>query len=411
MKPVRADYLAKKWVKYPSITDVKHAGRVVEIEPRSVLLFAGVKTVLVTHKEIRNWDQMSAVLIPGDVVSINKAGVCTLLAPWRSQRLKDYDEQEARVIIKKMRLQQNWNQFISGIGEFFAKHKFLPVQTSTLVDNPGPEPTIDVFKTQFKEGKESRGKYLITSPELSLKKLVSQTLTPLFEITKVYRNNENSAKHAPEFWMLEWYRPFANLSTVAQDVEDLILFLRQYLSLKMKAPAFQHTSFQKILKEHYAFLFTPDSSASDLKKCLTQNQVYFSESLSLDDLFSLVNLELVEPQLGAQDVVFLNRYPPYAAALAKLDQDGWAERFEVYWKGLEIGNAFHELNDPDIQLQRLIEDNKKKLENGLEALPLDMEFIESLNRGLPPTAGISIGLERLFMALYDEPDIKNLKWI
>lgn len=407
---IRIEFLAKEWVKYPAITDAKYSGRIVEIDKSSILLFAGVKTMLLLAKDIRNWSKMSPVLMSGDIISVDKRGHCVLLTPWRSERGKKYDEQEARAILKKMLGQHNWNQFISGIHEFFTKQKFLSVQTPTLVQNPGPEPTIDVFKTQYKVGKETQDKYLLTSPELSLKKLVSQTLTPLYEITKVYRNNENSSKHQPEFWMLEWYRPFANLGSIVRDVEDLILFLRKHLSLKIKAPLFGHTSFQKVLEENYGFQFTPNSSEADLKKCLLQNKIYFSESLSLEDLFTLLNIELVETKLDPQKVIFLNRYPPYAAALAKLDQHGWAERFEVYWKGLELGNAFHELNDPNIQIQRLKEDNEKKLRNGLDALPVDSDFIESLNRGLPPTAGISIGLERLFMALYDETDIQNLKW-
>jgi lysyl-tRNA synthetase class 2 len=299
---------------------------------------------------------------------------------------------------------------LSAVNQFFEKKGFLSVGTPTLVKNPGPEPTIDVFKTSYKHGRQVTDKFLITSPELHLKKIVSQSLAPIYEITKVFRNNEHSSKHTPEFWMIEWYRPFADLTDITADVKDLILFLKRYLNIKGKKPVFESTSFEKILKTNYGYQFSPGTEAGELKSWLNEQKIYFSDSMTLDDLFTLVNLEMIETNINPDRVVFLNQYPPYAAALAKLDSRGWAQRFEFYWHGLELGNAFNELNDPDVQEQRLLEDNLKKKTNGLEALPIDMEFLDSLKQGLPPTAGISIGLERLFMALYQEPDIAKLNW-
>lgn len=403
----RDDFLKNQWDKYPSSNGLGKRGRVLAIEKSRIRLTDG--KVLQT-KSLKNWNQIKGVLIPGDIIGVQKNGTCLLLTPWRAKDAATLSVAWIEQIEKKIERQKKWNSFVSAVADFFSDRNFLSVQTPTLVDNPGPEPTIDTFKTEFKLGRAKSTKHLITSPELHLKKILSDSLLPVFEITKVYRNNENSAKHKPEFWMLEWYRPFANLEQIETDVKELILYLVKSLKVKSKTLKFSKTSFQKILKDKYGYHFQPDTNSDELKTWLKERKIYFSDSMSLDDLFTLVNIELIETSLDSRHIVFLNNYPPYAAALAKLDKEGWAQRFEVYWKGIELGNAFHELNDPEIQEQRLVEDNKKKLSNGLESLPMDSEFIESLKRGMPPSSGISIGLDRLFMVLFNEDDIKNLTW-
>jgi len=411
----REEFLKTHWLPYPSVHDLKYAGRVLDIDNTGLKLFIGGKTKSsmvkrVPKKAMKNWSTLESVLVAGDIVGVKKNGHGLLLAPWGPSEASGFTLSSAQQAGRRLLRQANWNRFLEGVNRFFRKNGFLSVSTPTLVNNPGPEPTIDVFKTNYKQGKTTNEKYLITSPELHLKKIVSQTLTPVYEITKVYRNNEHSPKHQPEFWMIEWYRPFSDLDDIVNDVKKLILFLVKYLGLKNTKPKFEHVSYQSILQTYYSYVFKPDTSSHELKEWLKLQSIYYSDSMNLDDLFTLVNLELVEPKINSDKVVFLNQYPPYAAALAKLDEAGWAQRFEVYWKGLELGNAFNELNDPNIQEQRLIEDNLKKKANGLEPLPIDTEFIESLKRGLPPTAGISVGLERLFMALYNESDISQLKW-
>ena len=410
----REEFLNTIWVPYPGIRDLNLAGRVLAVEKTSLKLFIGdkaksVKIKRVSKRMMKNWQQWERILIPGDIIGIQKNGQCIMLAPWRATD-GEYTEDLNERVVRQLTRQAEWNRFIEGVNQFFTQRGFLAVTTPTLVKNPGPEPTIDVFKTMYKQGKQQTEKFLITSPELHLKKIVSQTLTPVYEIAKVYRNNEHSPRHQPEFWMIEWYRPFDDLSGIVDDVKNLILFLIKHLGIKRKKPRFEHITFAGLLRDCYAYEFKPDTSADELKQWLKKQSVYFSDVMTLDDLFTLVNLELVETKINPENIVFLNEYPPYAAALAKLDEQGWAQRFEVYWHGLELGNAFNELNDPYIQAKRLEDDNMKKKENGLEPLPIDTEFLESLKRGLPPTAGISIGLERLFMALYNETDISKLKW-
>tara|TARA_B110001454_G_C12723326_1_gene436660 strand:+ start:18694 stop:19953 length:1260 start_codon:yes stop_codon:yes gene_type:complete len=412
---VRDHFLKTDWVKYPSVRNLKLAGRLVKSDKTSLTLFVASKTQKNSYKRIlkraiKNWPQLEVVLVEGDIIGVQKNGQALLLTPWCPSNKQVYQTQQAQSIYQRAQRQDQWNRFLIGINQFFTEKGFLAVGTPTLVNNPGPEPTIDVFKTGYKQGKNVSDKFLITSPELHLKKIVSQTLSPVYEITKVFRNNEHSPKHKPEFWMIEWYRPFCDLSDIANDVKELILFLKKFLDIKGKKPVFETTSFAQILKKKYNYPFAPDTKAGVLKTWLQEQNIYFSETMSLDDLFTLINLEMIETNINPDHVVFLNQYPPYAAALAKLDSDGWAQRFEVYWQGLELGNAFNELNDPDIQEARLLDDNLKKKANGLEPLPADVEFLECLRQGLPPTAGISVGLERLFMALFQVSDITNLRW-
>lgn len=439
----REQFIKNQWLPYPDAVNFKTAGRVVLLTDAHLTLYQGVlavnsatsrgkskaksieasikasndkinnqsnhKSAKKNHKKIavktiKNWLQWSRILIPGDIICISKNNHCVLLAP----NLLDYNW-NCQHAVSKIARQHNWNKYLNVIVQFFEARHFLAVDTPILVDNPGSEPTIDVFKIAYKNGRSVQDKYLITSPELNLKKIVSETLMPVYEITNVFRNNEHSSKHRPEFCMLEWYRPFSTLEDIKKDVQDLVLFLVKKFSIKNKKLLFKQTSFSQILKACYNFEFNPLTSADQLKQCLRANNIYFSNSMTLDDLFSLVTLELVEPKIDSNQIVFLNDYPPYAAALAKIDLRGWAQRFEVYWQDLELGNAFYELNDPVIQKQRFVEDNLKKKQNKLDELPMDQSFINSLQLGLPPTAGISIGLERLYMALFNQIDIDQIK--
>lgn len=308
----REEFLKTGWLPYPSVRDLKYAGRVLDIDNTSLKLFIGGKTKSsmvkrVPKKTIKNWSTLESFLVPGDIVGVKKNGLGLLLAPWRPSEASGFTKSAAEQTARQLLRQADWNRFLEGVNQFFRKNGFLSVSTPTLVSNPGPEPTIDVFKTNYKQGKTANERYLITSPELHLKKIVSQTLTPVFEITKVFRNNEHSLKHQPEFWMIEWYRPFSDLDDIVDDVKKLILFLVKHLGLKNTKPKFEQVSYQSILQTYYSYVFKPDTSAHELKEWLKSQSIYFSDSMNLDDLFTLVNLELVEPKINSDKVVFLNR--------------------------------------------------------------------------------------------------------
>ena len=120
-------------------------------------------------------------------------------------------------------------------------------------------------------------------------------------------------------------------------------------------------------------------------------------------------MERIESQLPPDDLVFVEKYPPYQAALARLTEDGWGDRFEVYWRGLELANAFHELNDPIIQRLRANNDLKKKKELGKDLVDLDEEFFQCLEAGMPPSGGIALGVERLYMAFKNISQLSDVR--
>ena len=164
-------------------------------------------------------------------------------------------------------------------------------------------------------------------------------------------------------------------------------------------------SMAQLFRDKCNFELKPDTSADELKSLAVQLNVDVSSASCIDDYFYLIFMEKIEHQWPNKSLVFIEKYPPYQAALARVGADGWAERFEVYWQGYELGNAFHELNDPVIQRQRAREDLEKKKQTGKKQIELDEKFFEALALGLPPSAGIAIGLERLYMALFKTRDI------
>jgi lysyl-tRNA synthetase class 2 len=185
-----------------------------------------------------------------------------------------------------------------------------------------------------------------------------------------------------------------------------------YLSRKLKVPGPRRVSrytVTELFQKYLHFELLPETSLAELKSLAEKTGVDARSAESIDDYFFLIFMDKIESQLPFDELIFVEKYPPYQAALARLTEDGWGDRFEVYWKGLELANAFHELNDPRIQRQRFNEDLQKKKQMGKEEIPLDEEFLQCLEAGLPPSAGIALGVERLFMAFYDVPRISDLK--
>lgn len=321
-----------------------------------------------------------------------------LLAPCLAETPRQFSLASAR----------RWDLFLTQVRAFFKKQNFLEAQTPTLVTCPGTEPFLNPFVTELKKGRESFKMMLPTSPELNLKKLLSAGMGPLFEIKSCFRNDEMGNAHEPEFTMLEWYRPAVNLAQIQKDCVRLVELLVK--SFKLKGPRkVSIVTVSDLFAKHVGICLTPATTAKDLNGACAKLGLVPPRDSDFDDLFFFLFLEKIESKLNPADLVFVCDYPPSQAALARLTPDGWGDRFEMYWKGLELANAFHELNDPKIQRQRAIEDLDKKKKLGLQQVPLDAEFFKSLESGMPPSAGIALGLERLVMALFDLKQISDVR--
>lgn len=300
-------------------------------------------------------------------------------------------------------IQAQWFQFLDQVRLFFNQRKFQQAFTPTLVSCPGTEPFIDLFSSEILEGGKRRRVFLTTSPEIHLKKMLSSGYRDIFEIKNCFRNNETSERHRTEFVMLEWYRSFVDLEKIIQDCQELIAFLSGD-----KKP-FIRKSMAELFKEKLQFELTPKTSIEDLKVLGRKLQLPVEKFDLWDDVFYFIFIEKIEPFLDSKNPLILEKYPPSQAAFARLTEDGWGDRFEIYWKGLELGNAFHELNDPQIQQQRFEEDLERKRHLGKEVPSLDPDFMRALRSGMPPSSGIAMGLERLFMALHDIKDISHVR--
>lgn len=307
-----------------------------------------------------------------------------------------------------------WNYFLSLVRQFFNKDKFIEVSTPTLVKCPGTEPFLNPFKTKFEFNHKKTDLYLPTSPELNLKKLIAAGWGPLFEIRSCFRNSEVSDKHQPEFWMLEWYRPGYSLQQIQEDCQNLVNFLiSKGIANTAEQPRFDRATMADLFKKYLDFSLTPKTSAKDLLDLAESKKIWISESDKLnpdfDDLFYLIFVDQIENKISPNGICFLWNYPPSQAALARLTDDGWGDRFEMYFNGFEIANAYHELNDPVLQRQRANEDNEKKIRKGFEPVSLDEDFFAALESGMPPTSGIAMGLERLFLALTGRKSLNEIR--
>ncbi|MFN9066041.1 MAG: amino acid--tRNA ligase-related protein [Bdellovibrionales bacterium] len=308
---------------------------------------------------------------------------------------------------------KNWMNFTKSIRLFFENQKFLELSTPTLVLSAGTEPSLDHIEVLMSLKGKKQKRFLPTSPELYLKKALTLGFSKIFEIAKVYRDGEVTRLHQPEFWMLEWYRSFSNLEVIQTDLVKLISHVNEKIPITIRPRTVKCYSVAQLFKKFLNVELTPDWTREQYSQLCSQHGLRITDDFKIDDLFFILMLEKIEPQFNSQELTFVENYPPFQAALARKNSQGWAERFELYWQGMELANAFHELNDPKEQRTRAIEDlQKRALRQGFQfdgVTGLDEEFFQSLESGLPPSAGIAVGLDRLFMALFGIDDIKKTR--
>jgi lysyl-tRNA synthetase class 2 len=335
------------------------------------------------------------VLRVGDWVGVSLAGEVILFAPCaRSVSVQESDLLRDKAL--------NWSSFLFAIRNFFRDQDFNEISTPALAISPGTEPFLDPLKVELEFSGLHETRYLITSPEFHLKKILGAGLPKIFEIAKCFRNKESGQQHRVEFHMLEWYRAFSDLESIAGDVERLIRSFRPEAMLS-------RTTMPDLFSRYLSFQLKSSTTRDELAEVANQNSMRVLEDDSFNDLFHKLFLEKIEPNLDALSgghPIFIFDYPPSQSALARIGENGFAQRFEVYWRGLEICNAFHELNDPSENQRRFDRDLFEKREHGREEVPLDSDLLRSFEQGVPPAAGIALGLERLYMAIFNLDSIE-----
>jgi len=325
--------------------------------------------------------------------------------------------------IKKVKeIQIKRAQILDLIRDFFKKRGFLEIQTPILTKDISTEPYIDPIPVKFFDDKNKTYLgYLITSPEYSLKKLLALGFDKIFEITKVFRQREAfGGLHNPEFTLLEWYRTQANYRHIMKDTEELVYdlvkklhhhsyFFYQGQKIDVSLP-WLRISVKQAFKKYARMNLDKTRDLQYFKTIAKQKDYQGLKNYDWNDLFYLIFLNEIEPQLPKDRAIILYDYPLPQAALAKRKnkKSFYAERFEAYVGGLEIANAFSELLDWREQLKRLKEDQilRKKLHK--EKISIDRSFIQALKLGIPPSGGNALGIDRLQMLLLDIKDIDDL---
>lgn len=338
---------------------------------------------------------------------------------WRAERfsgLRNRLEARARIVRE--------------IRSLFDGQGFLEVQTPALQISPGLEPHLQAFATELLDptGGRREKRYLHTSPEFAMKKLLAAGLEKIYQISLVYRNRERSHTHHPEFSMLEWYRARAPYTELMADCEELLRACARaakcggfftWNGLKSDpALAFERLTVQNAFLQYaetdlLATIRDPlNPLPEDLRGSCEKLGIPTAADDTWEDLFFRIFLEKIEPRLGVGRPTILFDYPISMAALSRPcpARPELAERFEIYVCGLELANAFGELTDPAAQRRRFEADMDKKQRLYGERYPIDEDFLEALAQ-MPPASGIALGVDRLVMLATGAADIEDVLWV
>lgn len=306
-----------------------------------------------------------------------------------------------RVDIEALRLRARLNAAIRG---FFAERAVLEVETPVLSEAGNTEPNIEGFSTRF-SGHVDAGaptRWLRTSPEYPLKRLLAAGVGDCYELGRVFRNGEAGGRHNPEFTMLEWYRVGWDDRRLAQETVEL---MRLALALVGREASLHVTSYRQLFLD--ALAVDPLLAPEDALRAALGEVAIDPRGLLRDDWLDLLMTHRIQPGFPAGRITVVHDWPASQCALARVrepasakagDDLPVAERFELYLGVYEVANGYHELNDAAEQRRRFERDNRVRGARGLPQLPLDERLLRALP-ALPDCAGVAVGVDRLLMAM------------
>lgn len=276
---------------------------------------------------------------------------------------------------------------------FFQERQVREVDTPLISASASVDLHIDLIPCLDVLGKR---RYLHSSPEYGMKRLLADGIGDIYQLSHVFRQGELSLKHNPEFMMAEWYRCGFSFS---QMIEETLDFIRLFLGPLSSSTLSYRAAIQQKTGIDYL-----TATCESLLNYLHANQIPLYEGILEEGKDALLNQVLgtfVEPSLGQQDLCVLAYYPATQAALAKTvtleTGEQVAERFEIYYQGVELANGYHELACHTEQKQRFEEANAGRLKLKKEELPIDHHFLKALEKGLPDCCGVAVGFDRLMM--------------
>lgn len=315
-------------------------------------------------------------------------------------------------------------QIFKALREFFEVRGYVEVQTPALQVCPVMEAHIHGFATRFekKAAGQSQEFYLHTSPEFDMKKLLVAGMEAIYSLGPVFRNGDYSDLHRPEFTLLEWYRVGEDYSFLMDESVELLravaetVEVQSYTHKGIKCDPFMDAQKISVVEafETYAGidLCWVLGDVERFREVAMQHGIRTAGDDEWDDIFHAVMAERIEPFLGREVPAILYDYPVSMAALSrkKPEDDRFAERFELYVAGLELANAYSELNDAAEQRARYETEMAHKQKLYGETYPPDEEFFKALEHGLPDCAGIALGVDRLVMLACGADNIEDVSW-
>ncbi len=319
---------------------------------------------------------------------------------------------------------------IAAIRIFFGQQKFHEVETPLLIAHPPAESYLDIFETTlFDRNRNPTKAYLSTSPEVPLKKLMVAGIGNCFAVTKSFRNMETQSNlHNPEFTILEWYRVGADYRDIMSDCEELLVFINTYIKrttpgmetqrpeelsyqgtrVNLAGPWERLTVADAFLR--WAHVDFAEFLLEDHAKSIAQKKGYVIEAeTTWEELYNQIFLNEIESHLGRGKPTILYEFPGVMGALArkKKSDPRFAERFEFYIEGLELGDCYSELTDWKEQQSRFESELKEIKRLGKTIYDYDHDFIDALKAGLPDSSGIAIGVDRLVMLFADAKRVQD----
>ena len=330
---------------------------------------------------------------------------------WR--KLHDHPELWDRYFVRET--------IIKAIRQYFEREKFHEVETPLLISHPPAESYVDVFATTLLDRqRRPTPAYLSTSPEMPLKKLLVAGIGNCYSLTKSFRNMETqSTLHNPEFTILEWYRVGATYHDIMKDCEALLLAINERIrggntvpyqgKTIHLSPPWERITMAESFRVYAGIDFDAFLDFEIAKKIALKKGYTVEETTTWEELYNQIFLNEVEPHLGKGRPTIIYEFPAAVAALSnRVSRDPrYCERFEFYIEGLELGDAYDELTDPNEIKTRFDEQMAEIKRLGKTNYEYDHDFIEALNVGLPKSAGIAVGVDRLVMLFADTSNIAD----
>lgn len=266
---------------------------------------------------------------------------------------------------------------LAAVRAFFAERDVMEVQTPMLGSHTVTDPAIDSLRTTAPD------RHLQTSPEYHMKRLLAAGAPSIYQIGPAFRRGEAGRWHNPEFTLIEWYRLGFDAERLMAEVADLVDAL-------LGSAAYQRLPYAELLRHR----FGNEVAAGDQEAILAAGRDRgLQDDAGIDEAMDLLLADAIASIKARR--IFVSRFPAAQAALARLDADGSAARFELVVDGLEVANGYHELADPDELAMRMDADARQRRERGLPAVVPDHALLAAQRHGLPDCAGVAVGFDRL----------------